>query len=235
MKAKNQRVLVISDQHHPFCHPDTWKFLSSIKSKYKPDRVVCVGDEVDHAALSYHESAPELDSAGPELEKAIKFLKPIYKMFPNVDVLASNHGSLVYRKAKTAGIPRHLIVPYNTQIQAPKGWKWHFELTIRLSDGKDCYFTHGKTSHHLALSKSVSMNACSGHYHEKFSVHYWGNSSGLYWQMSVGCLVDDKSLAFAYNKINLHRPVIGVGMIINGQPLLIPMVLGKNGRWIGKL
>jgi hypothetical protein len=53
--------------------------------------------------------------------------------------------------------------------------------------------------------------------------------------MRVGCMIDDESLAFEYNKTTLQRPVIGCGIIINGQPSLIPMVLNKKGRWIGRL
>ena len=49
--------------------------------------------------------------------------------------------------------------------------------------------------------------------------------------MAVGCLIDDHSLAFAYNKVNSARVILGCGIIINGQPKLLPMVLEKGGRW----
>jgi hypothetical protein len=45
------------------------------------------------------------------------------------------------------------------------------------------------------------------------------------------CLVDDTSMAMAYNKLQLQRPIIGTGIIINGQPKLLPMVLRRGGRW----
>jgi len=53
--------------------------------------------------------------------------------------------------------------------------------------------------------------------------------------MTVGCLVDSHSLALAYNKNNLRRPVIGCAIIIDGIPQLIPMQLNKKGRWIKRL
>jgi hypothetical protein len=53
--------------------------------------------------------------------------------------------------------------------------------------------------------------------------------------MVVGCLIDDKSMAFAYNKLQLKRPLIGVGIILDGQPKLLPMILNKEGRWIRKI
>ena len=79
------------------------------------------------------------------------------------------------------------------------------------------------------------MNTVQGHFHEKFQINYWGNSLGLYWDMHVGCLVNDDSMAFNYNNTNLKRPIIGCGVILDGQPRLCPMVLDKKGRWIGKV
>src|ERR1700749_1207382 len=92
-------ILVLSDMHHPYAHPDTVPFLKAVKAKYKPDTVVCIGDEADFHDSSFHDSDPDLDSAGVELEKAIKGLAPIYKLFPKVTVIESNHGSMVMRKA----------------------------------------------------------------------------------------------------------------------------------------
>ena len=45
--------------------------------------------------------------------------------------------------------------------------------------------------------------------------------------------LDDESLAFSYNKINPKRPLIGCGIILDGQPKLLPMVLEVGGRWNG--
>lgn len=215
----------------PYCHPDLWEFLKAVKAKYNPDKIVCLGDEVDHHALSYHESNPDLPSAGPELEKAITFLKPIYQLFPKVDVLESNHGSLVYRKAITAGIPRRCLVSYRDQIGAPRGWKWSFDLTLKMSNGQDVYFHHGKTKSRDKLSQRQSMCSVQGHFHSEFHIVYWANPSNLFWDAHVGCLADMNSLAQAYGKNNLERGIIGVMMILNGHPHLVPMVLKKGGRW----
>lgn len=232
---KTKRLLVLSDIHAPYAHKDTLAFLKEIKSTYKPDKVISVGDEVDGQALSYHESNPDLPSAGDELEEAIEFFKPIYNLFPTVDLVDSNHGSLVYRKAHTAGIPRAAIKGYREILRAPKGWNWHTDLTLTLSDGNRVYIHHSKGANDLRTSQSTGFSFIQGHHHEKFSIQYWGNSLGLYWAMTVGCLIDDKALAFNYNKCNLKRPIVGLGMVIDGQPKLIPMVLDRHARWTGKL
>lgn len=69
------------------------------------------------------------------------------------------------------------------------------------------------------------MSCVQGHFHEKFKIYYWANPLGLYWAMQVGCLIDDDSLAFAYNNVNLKRPIIGCGVIVDGVPILEAMPL----------
>lgn len=221
--------------HHPYAHPDLWAFLKAIDKKYKPTRVICLGDEVDFHALSYHESDPDLDSAGPELEKAIKLLKPIYNMFPEVDVLESNHGSLVYRKAMTAGIPRAALKPYRETLNAPKGWKWHFDMRLKMSNGVDLYLHHGKSSKAGALSIEEGCCAAQGHYHTKFHATYWRNSQGVFWDLHCGYLANHNSLAQAYAKSNLKKGIVGTWIILEGQPKALLMFLNSNGRWTGDL
>jgi transcriptional regulator with XRE-family HTH domain len=60
----NQRILTISDLHIPYHHRDSLAFLAYLKAKYKPTRIICLGDELDKHALSYHDSDPDLASAG---------------------------------------------------------------------------------------------------------------------------------------------------------------------------
>ena len=71
----NKRVLIISDQHIPYHHKDLFIFLKALKKKYKPDKVINMGDELDKHSLSFHPSNEELYSAGDELEKGIEFLQ----------------------------------------------------------------------------------------------------------------------------------------------------------------
>jgi hypothetical protein len=221
----NSRVLILSDMHIPYQHPGTIDFLGMLKDRYQPTRVICVGDELDKHAMSFHDSDPDLDSAGVELEKARAIIHQVEAMFPQMDLIDSNHGSMVHRKAKHHGIPSHYIKSYNDVLGVGPGWKWHYDLTIELPDGRPVYFHHGKAADGLKLSQSLGMSCVQGHYHEKFNVQYWGNSLGLYFSMQVGCLIDDDSLAFAYNNVNLKRPVIGTGLIVDGYPVLEPMPL----------
>lgn len=231
--GQNDRILLISDMHIPYHHPDTFAFLKHLRDKYNPTRVISLGDELDKHGLSYHEHDPNLPSAGDELDLARQYVQELYEIFPVMDIIESNHGSLVYRKAKTAGIPKEYIRTYNEVLGVGSGWEWHFDLTVDLPGGNSCYLHHGKVADVTRLSQMMGMCAVQGHYHEKFKIEYWGNPNALNWGMQIGCLIDDDALAFSYNNVNIKRPIVGTGVIIDGHPVLEPMILDKTGRWIG--
>jgi predicted phosphodiesterase len=230
----NSRILLISDMHIPYHHPDTVEFLQHLKEKYNPTLVVCLGDELDKHALSYHDSDPDLPSAGDELRMSLPVIAQLHELFPRMDILDSNHGSLVWRKAKTHGIPKHYIKSYRDVLEVDEGWNWHYDMTLDLPNGQKVYLCHGKMSDITKMSQQMGMCAVAGHYHQSYKIEYWGNSFQLYWGLQAGCLIDDKSLAFAYNNTNLKRPVIGTGLIIDGQPILEPLLMGDDGRWVGR-
>jgi predicted phosphodiesterase len=229
----NSRILLISDLHIPYHHKDSIAFLKHLKEKYNPTRVICLGDEVDAHALSYHDHDPDLPSAGDELRRAMPVIQELHKIFPKMDIIESNHGSLIWRKAKTNGIPKHYIKSYNDVLGVDDGWKWSYDLTVKLPNGTYCYIHHGKSNDVIKASQLSGMSAVQGHYHEKFKIDYWGNATGLYFGLQCGCLIDDDAYAFSYNNCNLKRPVIGTGLIIDSQPILEPLIMDTEGNWIG--
>ena len=227
-------VLIIADTHIPYHVPELMDFLKLLKKKYKPDRIIHIGDEVDKHAMSFHDSDPDLPSAGDELKLSIPVIKELEKMFPKMDLLDSNHGSLVFRRAYKHGIPKAYIKKYNDFLQVGKGWKWHDDLIIDTPLGK-VYFCHGKTPDILKLAQSMGMSCVSGHYHSLMGVRWYGNSLGLYFGLQVGCMIDSKSLAFRYNKVQKARPIIGCSVIYNGLPIIETFIKDKAGKWVGKL
>lgn len=231
---KDNNVLIIGDLHSPVYHKDTVAFLTAIKKKFKPSRVILTGDEVNWESISFHTKHPDLPNPKEELRQSIESLKPFYKLFPKADILESNHGSLVFRKAIDAGLPTSVIKSYREIIAAPKGWNWHFDLTIDTDLGK-IYFHHGKSSSIEKLSKSMAMSAVQGHYHSKFYISYWASPIGLFWDANAGAFADHKHLAMEYSKNSIAKSIMGCIMVVNGVPQLIPMVLDKNGNWIKKI
>lgn len=235
MKENNNRILVIPDMHEPYGHPDTLGFLKKVRNKFNPTRVICLGDEVDSQALSFHDSDADLPSAGDELKLASTKLKRLYKLFPEMTILDSNHGSLALRRFKHHGIPLKFLASPNQIYNLGDKWVWVDELTITLPNGRECFFVHGISKNGKQAAQQRGMNIVQGHFHTEFRIDYVGNPANLLWSLQSGCLIDKKSMAFAYDKLNVQRPILGCSMIINSQPMLIPMILNKKSRWIGLL
>lgn len=221
----NSRILVISDIHAPYHHPNTISFIKGLIDKYQPTRVISVGDEQDLHNASFHDADPDLMSAGDELKAARAFMKELQALVPKMDILSSNHGDLYYRKAKHHGIPLHVIKSYNDVLGVDEGWQWYNDLIVDLPNGKKVYFCHGKSQNGLKLSQNMGMSCVQGHYHNSFNIQYWSSPLELHWSMQVGCLVDDRSLAMAYNRLTVGRPILGCGVIIEGVPMLEAMPL----------
>ena len=235
--AQAERILVIGDLHAPYQHPDTLWFLEQIKAQLSPDLVVQIGDETDGHALSFHDSDPDLDSAGVELEKAKVFLAELHDMFPRMLICDSNHGSLVYRRAKVTGIPAAMIKRYRDILfpeHGAPGWSWAMSWHINTALG-EVMFKHQKSGSLLGDAAHNRCNLVVGHEHGLFGVEYGASEHSLYWGANTGCLVDRKSLAFAYGKHSLKKPIIGALVIDNGRPVSLPMTLKENGRWNGRL
>tara|TARA_R100000995_G_scaffold40656_1_gene18908 strand:+ start:10366 stop:11052 length:687 start_codon:yes stop_codon:yes gene_type:complete len=224
-------VLVISDLHIPYHHKDSFDFLREIKKQFKPDFVVNIGDLLDFHAISFHEHNPDLPSIGDELTVSKNYIKELESIFPNVTEVHSNHSSLVYRRAIKYGMSAQFLRPYG-EFLGTKKWQWVDDLKLQMCNGKSVYFTHGRSADVLKVSQTMAMNCVQGHYHTKFSIGYWANPDDLYWGMQVGCLINQKSMAFSYAKNFSTRFVLGCGIIIEGMPRLLPMVLDDDGNWI---
>ena len=169
--------------------------------------------------MSFHDKDSEMPSSGDELQLALPKIKELEKMFPKMDLLDSNHGSLVFRRAFKYGIPKSYLKNYNDFLQVGSGWKWHEDITLDTPLGK-VYFCHGKNADVWKFAQSLGMSAVQGHYHSSYGCKWYGNSLGLYFGLQCGCLIDPKALAFKYNKLQKARPVIGTAVIINGIPIL---------------
>ena len=150
----NKRILVISDMHLPYQHKDSIIFLKEIKKEYKPDMVVNIGDLLDFHAISMHEHNPDLYSAGHELDKAKEYIKQIEDIYPEVTEVDSNHSSLVYRRALKYGMSKQFLKPYGEFLGTRK-WKWVDDLTLTMSNGQRCFFTHGRSADVLKVSQTM--------------------------------------------------------------------------------
>lgn len=230
-----RRILVVGDLHEPYTHQDAYAFLRHMRDTYKPDVVVQIGDETDGHAISFHDSDVNLDSAGVELEKAKLGLEKLHDLFPNLLVCDSNHGSLIYRRAKAHGLPVQFIKKYRDILfpeHGSPGWSWSDAWDINTPTGV-VRFQHQVAGDLLLNAAHERKSMVIGHFHGKFDINYAASSTALYFGAHCGCLIDNKSMAFAYGKLSRSKPILGVMTITEGCPSLNPMLMNDSGRWVG--
>lgn len=229
-KPKSNGVtLVIGCTHCPFNHKDMFEFLAEVKNKYSPATIIHDGDEADWHSLSYHESVPELPCAGQELEFIQRDMAQMEELFPFMTVIDSNHGNLPARKAQTIGFPQGMI-KNKAELYGTTNWEFVFDLVH-----EGIYYHHGKNANVLNLSKVMGMPCVQAHYHSKMGAWYYGSPDRLMWGAQTGCLVDVNSMAMAYGRNTLDKPMLGCLIIQDGIPRTVPMRLNKKGRWDGKV
>jgi len=237
-RTEHNLILVIPDLHIPYHHQDAFDFLSQLKGIYAHERptVVCLGDELDNHALSFHDSDPNLDSAGAELNRAREAVSQLESIFPEMRLCHSNHGSLHYRRAKAHGIPVEYLRTYR-EVLFPngkgQGWDWAYSHELQTKNGP-VLFRHQCTGNPKDAAAHEGTNLVVGHHHGRFDLAYGASTRRLYWGATSGCLLDKDSLAFAYGREAMHKPILGAMVIINGIPTHIPMILDEEGRWINR-
>jgi hypothetical protein len=230
----NARVLAISDLQIPFEHRDALSFVLAVAEKFDTDTYVCMGDEVDQMGLSRFDPDPEAPGPGPELREARKRLRPWYREFPEMMVCESNHTARVYKKAYLAGIPEEYLRTVPEWLGAPEGWYWSNAWEI---DG--VRYEHGDAQGGMFAARNLAVrnrkSTVIGHHHSHGAVFYIANDDEMIFGMNTGCLIDHSTIAFRYAKNAAFKPTLGCGVVIEGVPQFVPMLIGPKGRWSGKV
>jgi predicted phosphodiesterase len=216
-------VLAIPDIHAPFHHQHALSFLKGLKKEFKPDVVVCLGDEVDFAALSFHDRDPDMPGARHELESALEFMGDLYKLFPDVLVCQSNHTARPFRVAHKAGLPTNMVRGYKEFLQAPEGWNWFERIIIN----SVCYI-HGdpKSGNNAARQWAFEnrMSTVIGHVHGWAQVGYTASPFNQIFWVNSGALIDPAAMAFRYGSKYANKATLGATIIRNGRDaFFIPM------------
>lgn len=230
----NNSVLIIPDTHAPYHHPDTIPFLTAVKKRYRPDRVFHAGDWTDSYCFSRFPKDPDMkDTFTTEYKAVLKFTERLVELFPEGTLLKGNHDVRAYERAKVAGIPRGLMIPYEQMIGLDKAdWKltWDYTFTVDANRSK-WYISHTKSANAFATAKLLGMSVVFGHNHTMFKVESFQSINKRIYGVNVGCLIGDDRYAFGYNKQSIIRPNRGCVVILRGIPRLVPFDVGPGGRW----
>lgn len=232
LEQGKETVLIIPDLQIPFHHQDAFKFLEYIKHKVNPTKIVCIGDSIDSHALSDYIHNPDGYSAGHEHKTALLYLQELYSIFPSGIELDSNHNNRIFRRACSAGIPKVFLKSYKEFMNAPDNWEFMTHCII-----DNIMYEHGDSfSGGMAAKTAAISNMRStviGHHHNTASIHYVANKERMLFGMNVGCLIDNESYAFEYNKKNKTQPTLTCGVVDKGVPSLYPLIINSKNRWVG--
>jgi len=233
------RVIAVGDIQFPFQHPDMFIFLKAVVKKYKPNTMVQIGDLADQYFANAWGKSTKAKAAKEEFEQFIedlhfKFL-PIFKGMKKT-IIIGNHDERIFKRADEAGIPDFVLKSMKDLYQLPKDIPLVYDTVI---DGVT--YTHGHTSKCTSatadsiLTTEYETPVVYGHFHSAAGINFLANRRRLVWGFNLGCLIDRNTYAFQYGASYNNKPILGVGIIIDGHPQFIPMMLDKNHRWTGKL
>lgn len=231
---KNNNVLLIPDTHAPYQHQDALAFLQAVADKYCPDRVFHMGDWTDSYCFSRYPKDIEMeDSYKKEYKKVRKFTDDLLKIFPVGISMKGNHDARLWERAKTGGIPRGLILPYDEVIGLKgTGWKMDYDYSFTVDATRQSwYLAHTRTASAMNCAKTLGMNVAFGHEHTKFVIESFQGVNKRLYGVTCGCLIGDNRYAFAYNRQSMVRPNRGCVMVVRGVPRLVPMEITPGGRW----
>jgi len=240
--SRNASILVISDNQLPYEHQDDISFIKAVAKKYdidlsgKKSRIIHIGDEVDNTAINDYGTDPDMANDGQELELAILKFKQYQRIIPKMDIMLSNHLVRYYKRAKKSGFSQKRLKSLHDLYGVKKSYVWHKRLILELPNTGKWLFQHGHQGDAFKISQLLGFSVVSGHTHTKAYIHAWKTLLyKLVFACQTGCLIDNKSGAYAYDKDNKQAPVHSLLVIINGIPHLEYMLMDKNQRWIGKL
>jgi predicted phosphodiesterase len=211
------KIMIIGDVHVPFMHKYYMDFLKDVQKSEKPDKIIFIGDLLDHHALARWTSDPEGFSAGHEQMESQKQLETIYEAFPEATWIEGNHDKRPFNKAFEFGVPSSMIRPLTDIYCSPPGWDFKQEVYI---DG--VLFTHGEGAGGEVgwqkYAKEIGNSVVVGHYHGVGGIRYLTLKGGkVLFTMVTGCGVDEHAYAMAYGKHSKNRPMLGCGIVTNGK------------------
>jgi hypothetical protein len=144
-------------------------------------------------------------------------LKPWIDAFPELTLIHGNHDKIPSRHMKKMGLdPNVFMRPLGEVMGFPSGWNEVDSITI-----DEVLYHHGMTAcgqNGFRLDAQKRMcNTVTGHAHSNLGVSFTACQAKAVWGLAVGCGIDIKSHAFAYDKDFKNRPILGCGVVKGGH------------------
>ncbi len=222
--VRDKPRLVFSDVHAPFNHPNYLQFLKDTHKKYGcKEEVICLGDLIDHHAISRHQSETDSDGAYTELDRAIEEIAKYVEVFPKCILTLGNHDRIPVRQCAFLGIGERFVKSLSELVGLPSTWR---VVIAEVVDGVFCTHGIGCGGKDGAINTAIveRRSVAIGHYHAFGGCKYSANRDSIIFGLNTGCGVDHEAYAFAYGKHSKFKETMGCGIIYNeNHAVFVPM------------
>lgn len=217
--SNQRRILVLNDLHAPFIREGALEFSKSIRDKYQCNEFMCVGDEIDVHASSFHDSEVDAMNADDELSAAKEQLALWHNEFPGMKIAYGNHSLIYHRKMNMVNLPSRLQPNMADLLETPT-WTWHHEIWV--DDNTKIVHGVGKRPHIMA--KELGINVIAGHTHSQTYIrNEYLAKYGMVFAMQLGSFMDSNSYAARYARS--HMPSIpSIGVLIQNEQSWTPIL-----------
>lgn len=239
MDSKN--ILVISDTQFPYDREDYLPFCEAVRDKYGCGRVIHIGDVADCLNFSAYERDPDAPSIPSEVNELRERFDLWGAVFPKVECVVGNHDRRIRRRLDSAGFSEAMLsteVVFREALGLPEGWTLNDRIKVETANGLVMFLHGDERGSSVVPGLTMRKLGCSlvrGHHHTRAFIFLDSTYASLRFDMMVGCGIDKDAIAFKYNKKDISRPIYACGVILDGEPILVPMRLGKDGKWTGEL
>ena len=231
------RYAILGDCHAPAMLEEYPNFVLDICEQWgvPSDNIYHIGDVVDFHALSRWDSELGHQDVMAEYDAAMEQVQVLYEAFPTLKILTGNHDEIPQRQAKSLNLPPQFMKDHNKIWETPD-WHWFPRYHKEYIEEGNFQIAHGDG---LPGGKTPSLRAAeqdwcctvSGHIHTAAGAWFGCNDSARYWGMNVGTGIDHSHPCFNYSRTTAKKPMIGMGLVIDGTPIFEPMAkFNKFGR-----
>lgn len=240
-KKKIKRIVVISDLQVPFHDTKAIRNVSKFITKYKPDDVLCVGDELDFQTISRWSSGR--DEWSGTIGRDRNTCQEVLYDLRVTHIVRSNHTDRLY-KSLASRLPGLIGLPEleyeNFMGFRELGVKFHrkpYEIT------KDWIMVHGdeqSTKPHggltaLEAAKRHGKSVVCGHTHRQgissFTTASGGHLTGILTGFEVGHLMDTTQAYYTRGTFNWQQ---GFGILYVDRKGVTPVTIpiDKSGSFV---
>lgn len=230
------KVAVLGDTHKPWSNRALLLDFALFLQRYRPDRIVQVGDYLDQYSWSRYDKDPDAPCAQGEWDAAKLesqwFVNRITVAAPDaeVDIIEGNHDKRIKQKVLQANLPADLVrrIPEALGIPEGYGWTWHDGSVPLVIDG--VRYLHGDEveGSPRQVAHQVGGPVVFGHQHTKAAIEYSTGYGRVLWGMNVGCAIDPSAICQRYSRKAIPKACLGWGTVTHGIPHWYPWELVRK-------